>query len=108
VPTTTAPEPPTTTTAPEPSPTTTAPDPGGEDDENGDDEGGDDEGGVPPASVGWSPTMLDFVTETIAAREACTADADGTTEPEPAQPEDPVATPAPECVVPAPEAEPAP
>jgi hypothetical protein len=26
---------------------------------------------TPPASVGWSPTMLDFVTDTVAARTDC-------------------------------------
>jgi hypothetical protein len=54
---------PPTTEAPDPTPSTTTPG-AGEGDTGG------DTGSTPPASVGWSPTMLEFVTDTVAARAA--------------------------------------
>jgi hypothetical protein len=102
-PTTTPPTPPTTvpggpgttvpggpgTTAPPttaaPAPTTTVPP-------------DDPIGSIPPASVGWSPTMLDFVTTTVAERAAeCSAP-----EPSPAPTQPSVPAPNPPCPAAAP------
>jgi hypothetical protein len=54
---------------------------------------GDTSSSVPPASVGWSPTMLDFVTDTVAERAAeCSAP-----EPSPAPTQPSVPAPNPTC-----------
>lgn len=99
-PPTTTPAPTTPTTVPDPGPTPTDPgptppttdpatppgDPGSGDPADGDVEAD------PPASVGWSPTMLEFVTETVAARQpACP--------PPPAPAPTPPATEAPQAIV---------
>jgi hypothetical protein len=74
---TTVPGEPTTTAPPSteaPAPTTTSP-------------AGDTSSSIPPASVGWSPTMLDFVTTTVAQRAAeCSAPEPS---PAPTQPSEP-------------------
>jgi hypothetical protein len=70
-PPTTTPDPaPPTTVAEPPAPAPTDPEPPAEGEPTVLDPDGD---GVdnPPASVGWSPTMLDFVTDTVAARTDC-------------------------------------
>jgi membrane-bound lytic murein transglycosylase B len=115
-PTPTTTTPPTTappTTTPVPTPPTTAPDPGPTppttvpttpppgDPAPGDPGGGDVESD-PPASVGWSRTMLDFVTETVAARQAaCPAPAAAAPAPAPAPAPEAEAPEAPEATDPA-------
>ena len=53
-----------------PAPAPTEPAPPAEDESTVLDPDGDG-ADTPPASVGWSPTMLDFVTDTVAARTDC-------------------------------------